>query len=302
MAEIRLMRPLQLYAPAKLNLGLEITGRRSEGYHEIVTLLQAVDYFDEIRLTPADAFSYVGDPRIPEDDDLILRALRISRARFGLSLCARVQLVKHIPMSAGLGGGSSDAGTLLAALGVLGAVPEEELLEVAAELGSDVPFFIRGGSALATGTGTELEALPTEPRDSPGWFVIVTPNLQIPRKTAVLYSSLRPDDFSDGSATRELAEQLRQTNSFDPRLMRNGFARSLYEYPPIVKARDAMLRAGARTILPSGAGPSLYSPFESCDEAQAVAAELNVAGENAGVLVTIGPGFNDERLRSALGQ
>ena len=293
MTEIRLKRPLRLLAPAKINLGLEITERRPDGYHEIITILQTVDLFDELILAPAETLSYTGDPEVPEDADLILRALRLAESRLGISLRAQIQLKKRIPVAAGLGGGSSDAGTMLAALGALAHVPDEELRLLAAELGSDVPFFIRGGTALATGTGTDLEALPSATRL---WIVIVTPAVQIQAKTASLYASLRTDDFSDGRLTNEVAEQLRQTNTIDPRLLHNTFARPLYEHEGIVQARNAMLNAGATFVLPSGAGPSIFGCFSSSAIANEVVVRLSSHGIGARVCTAIGPGINNASL------
>ena len=296
MTEIRLNRPLRLLAPAKINLGLEIIGRRADGYHEIVTILQAVDLYDELVLTPAETLIYTGDPRIPEHDDLLLSALRVAGNRFGFTLHARIQLNKRIPISAGLGGGSSNAGTILAALGALADIPHEELLGLAAELGSDIPFFIRGGTSLATGTGTNLETLPSRAQI---WFVVVTPDVQIRNKTASLYARLRPADFSDGRVTREVAKQLHETNTFDPWLLRNAFARPLHEHLSILQVRDAMQDAGATIILPSGAGPSLFSPFDTVEAANEVAIRLSAQGVTASVRTAIGPGINDEPLDAA---
>jgi 4-diphosphocytidyl-2-C-methyl-D-erythritol kinase len=259
MAELRLDRQFRLRAPAKINLGLEITGKRTDGYHEIITILQAIDLCDEIELTPAEHFNYQPDSRIPASDDLILRALDLVRERFGLTLRARLRVVKRIPISAGLGGGSSDAGTLLAVIGELAGIPQSDLLVAAAELGSDVPFFVHGGTALATGTGTDLEPLPLP--NAPFSLVLVVPDVQIPQKTAALYASLSANDFSDGASTRRLAEQIRRGDQVDNTLLRNAFARALYTYPAIAAAREALLQAGASAVLPSGAGPSLIGIF-----------------------------------------
>jgi 4-diphosphocytidyl-2-C-methyl-D-erythritol kinase len=267
MAELRLDRQFRLRAPAKINLGLEITGKRPDGYHEIITILQAIDLCDEIELTPAEHFNYQPDSRIPASDDLILRALDLVRERFGLTLRARLRVVKRIPISAGLGGGSSDAGTLLAAIGELAGIPQSDLLVAAAELGSDVPFFVHGGTALATGTGTDLEPLPAPA--VPLMLVLVVPDVAISRKTATLYSSLTAADFSDGSTTRRIAGQLRQGDPIDLGTLRNAFARALDAYGPIREAREALQRAGAEIVLPCGAGPSLIGIFSRWELAAA---------------------------------
>lgn len=267
MIELRLAQPIHLRTPAKINLGLEVIARRPDGYHEIVTILQTIDLFDEIVLIPADRLAYTPDPRIPTELDLIGRTLALVCARFGISLCAEIQVRKRIPISAGLGGGSSDAGALLATIGDLAGINDTDLFATAAELGSDVPFFLRGGTALATGTGVEMEPLPC---CAPLWLVLVVPEIEIPNKTATLYSSLTAGDFTDGSATREIASQLRQGKSIEPSMLRNAFARALYAHEPIREARDALERAGALVVLPSGAGPSLIGVFS--DQATAEAA------------------------------
>lgn len=259
MTELQFDKPLRLRAPAKINLGLEITGSRADGYHEIVTILQTIDLYDEIVLMPAERFAYTPDPRIPPHDDLILRTLDLLRARLGVSVQAHLRLEKQIPLAGGLGGGSSDAGALFAVIGEIARIPADELRSVAAELGSDVPFFLRGGTALATGRGTNLEQLPSP--SAPLSLVLVVPDVAIPRKTAALYASLAANDLSDGSATRQIAIQLRQGRPIDCTMLQNAFARPLYEYAPIREARDALMRAGATVVLPSGAGPSLIGIF-----------------------------------------
>lgn len=246
-------------APAKINLGLEIIGKRPDGYHEIVTILQTIDLCDYIVLMPADRFAYTLDLRIPPHDDLILRTVDLIRARLGVSLQAHLRLEKQIPLAGGLGGGSSNAGTLLAAIGELAGIPMTDLIPIAAELGSDVPFFLYGGTVLATGTGTDLELLPSPSAPLP--LVLVIPDVEIPRKTATLYASLTTDDFSDGGATRQVANQLRQGNALDVTMLQNAFARALYAYAPIREARDELKQAGADVVLPSGAGPSLVGIF-----------------------------------------
>jgi 4-diphosphocytidyl-2-C-methyl-D-erythritol kinase len=169
-------KPFRLLAPAKLNLGLEILGKRPDSYHEIVTILQTIDFGDEIVLEPATALDY--RPPTEIEDDLTARALRLL-AGHGVEIRARIRLSKRIPIAAGLGGGSSDAGTLLGAL-VHAGLPYSLARRIASDLGSDVPFFLGGGTALATDRGTELE-----PLSSPtGWFVIVVPPLSLRNKNA----------------------------------------------------------------------------------------------------------------------
>ena len=268
---LRLDRQLSLRAPAKLNLGLEVLGRRADGYHQLVTILQAVDIVDVIRMTPADEPRYEPLPGELPQTDLLARALTLARDELGIELAAEVTLEKHIPVAAGLGGGSSDAGTLLGALGQLAGVPVDRAERAAAKLGSDVPFFVRGGTALATGTGTWLTPLLALPGV---WFVVAVPDLRLPDKTRRLYAALRPADYSDGSQTLEQASRLRRGLPLDPSLLRNAFTRALMDFEPVRAACRALRESGAETVLPSGAGPALFATFASRQGAEAAARQL----------------------------
>lgn len=286
---IELSGPLTLFAPAKLNLGLEVIGRRPDGYHEIVTILQTVSLFDRLELAPAAALDYEPPPGIA--DDLVARALD-ELSRRGIEVAARIRLEKQIPVAAGLGGGSSDAGTVLGALAVAG-VPESLVYEIAAELGSDVPFFVRGGTALATGRGTELEPLLTPH----GWFVVVVPRLRLPDKTRQLYQALEPGDFSDGAATRAQAERLRQGLPLDPELIRNPFMRILASHPEVRQAADALHAAGARWVWPTGAGPALFALARNFAHARNLARVVTLPELEVFVCTVIGAGLNRERVK-----
>ncbi len=168
-------------APAKLNLYLEVLGRRSDGFHELETLMMSVRLFDQLCLSPvfSDASSRRGEisldvqigervkPRataeIPSGaDNLVVKALRLLQERSGCSLGARVRLIKRIPAGAGLGGGSSDAACALRLANRAWGLgwDEQRLMQLGAELGSDIPFFIRGGAAICRGRGEQVERLP----------------------------------------------------------------------------------------------------------------------------------------------
>ena len=271
MIEVQVDQPIRLFAPAKVNLGLEITGRRDDGYHEIVTVLQAVSLFDVIDLLPAGQFSYSGDMHVDAEQDLALRAIRLFETRYNARLTAEVRIEKRIPIASGLGGGSSDAGTMLGALATLAGIQLNAVEKVAAELGSDVPFFVSGGTSLATGIGTDLKPLGSPNRL---WFVIITPDVEIPNKTARLYSSLRPDDFSDGESTRTGARAIADGEKLNQDELRNAFSRPLFEVAEIARTRDAALALGAPFVLPCGAGPSLFTLFDRWEEASQLAADL----------------------------
>lgn len=287
-----------MFAPAKLNLGLEVIGKRSDGYHEVASVLQTVSVFDRISLEPAEILSYRSDPDIPIKEDLTLRAVHAVVEEFGISLAANIKLNKGIPVSAGMGGGSSDAGTLLGSLILAAGRTPESAWNIATSLGSDVPFFLRGGSALVTGTGTTIDQLPAVKRQ---WFVVLVPRLEIPNKTATLYRELTPEDFSDGTATLTQAERIRQGQPLDPTLLRNSFTRPLIEKEPIHQSIEALQRTGAKYVQPTGAGPAVYAVFHSWrSAADAYVQVQHWSDGKALICTTIGSDLNASRLTEIL--
>src|SRR5256886_7101276 len=150
-------RRLVLSAAAKINLALEVLGRREDGYHEVATVMQAVDLSDRLVIEDAEVLELrVSAPDVPSDgSNLVARAARALRETAAVSRGARITLIKRIPVAGGLGGGSADAGATLMGLSRLWRLgwPRARLAELAATLGTDVPFFLRGGAALGTGRG-----------------------------------------------------------------------------------------------------------------------------------------------------
>jgi len=268
---------LRRRAFAKINLGLEITGRRANGYHELVTIFQTIDLADEITIAsaPAGTLTLAADPALGGEQNLVLRAARALAAHGGTTRGATLTLTKGIPVAAGCGGGSSDAATVLVALRELWALPttDAELATIATRLGADVPFFLRGGTALATGIGERLTPLPPQ---SKAWFVLVTPRLDLPAdKTRRLYAALDTGDFSDGTRTIDQAARLRRGEAVDPALLANSFAAPLARiFPELDAWQRRILAAGAPFVQPSGSGPTLYTIAPSEAAARAIARAL----------------------------
>lgn len=172
---------LTLLAPAKLNLMLHITGRREDGYHELQTLFQFLDYGDELsfRLRDDDQLTLTPDVEgVSFEDNLIIRAARQLQQKTTHHIGADIQLNKRLPMGGGLGGGSSNAATTLLALNHLWELhlSIDELAESGLALGADVPVFVRGSSAFAEGVGEQLTPVPTlaEP-----WYLVIAPNTHV---------------------------------------------------------------------------------------------------------------------------
>jgi 4-diphosphocytidyl-2-C-methyl-D-erythritol kinase len=249
---------ITLSCPAKINLGLEVVGRRPDGYHELVTIFQQVALADELTAAPARRLSLTcSEPPLAGPANLCWRAALALQAATGCQAGARLALTKRIPIAAGLGGGSSNAAATLLALNRLWrlALSPAQLARLAISLGADVPFFLLpAATALATGIGERLTPLPTPAQG----LLIVTPRLELPGKTARLYQLLQPNDWSDGRATRAQAARLQVGLPLEPALIVNAFSRPLQALVPAIGPLLTTLRsAGATTIFLSGSGPSL---------------------------------------------
>lgn len=174
------MQVLTLPAPAKLNLMLHITGRRADGYHELQTLFQFLDYGDELsfRLREDGQIRLLTElPGVDHNSNLIVRAARMLQRESGCTLGADIQLTKRLPMGGGIGGGSSDAATTLLGLDHLWntGLGEDRLAELGLNLGADVPVFVRGRAAFAEGVGERLQPVAlTEP-----WFLVIAPQVSV---------------------------------------------------------------------------------------------------------------------------
>jgi 4-diphosphocytidyl-2-C-methyl-D-erythritol kinase len=282
-------RRVAIDAPAKLNLGLEVIGRRDDGFHEIATIFLAIDLYDRVTLSPADDLELsCDDAALSGEENLALRALRLLRDETDHPGGAHLHLCKRIPAAAGLGGASSDAAaTLLGGRDLWQQdLSDARLHDLAARLGSDVPFFLRGGCAFGRGRGDLLEPLPLT-ADGSLWFMVVVPDVRIPTKTASLYARLSEEDFSDGSRIATQATRLRSGLAPDTALLGNAFARPLYAMVPELAALpDIMRDAGAASVAISGAGPAHYTLISDANQAGRIAGLLrDRLGDRAEVFV-----------------
>ncbi|MHB8619616.1 MAG: 4-(cytidine 5'-diphospho)-2-C-methyl-D-erythritol kinase [Chloroflexota bacterium] len=251
---------MQARAYAKINLTLEVLGKRPDGYHELVSLVQTISLADELELHPGDGLTLECDwPDLADDSNLVLRAARL------LSRGGRFVLRKRIPVAAGLGGGSSDGA---AALRLLNAayqldLPESELLAAAADLGSDVPFFLYGGTALVEGRGERVTPLPDQPEQ---WLVLLNPGL--PLSTAAVFRELLPEECAAVSVT---ASWVGQNPAGMP--MVNTLEAPAERLEPAISAfRQKLLDAGASEAHISGSGATLFALAADEHSAAAIAA------------------------------
>jgi len=260
---------LKIPAFAKINVNLRILGKRDDGYHELDTIFQTVSLHDTIRISATEnseiAFS-CDDRSLPADaHNLVVRAATALRDRVNPKKGARIRLEKRIPTHAGLGGGSSDAAATLIGLARVWElrITRQELSELAARLGADVPFFLYGGTARGTGLGDRIE--PGE--DAPETFLlIVKPNANI--STADAYKALKKPALTSSNSKTILpsseAKEFFDTSSFAA--LQNDFEAIAFALEPeIERAKAALLKAGAGASLLAGSGSAVFGIFDSED-------------------------------------
>nr|ABZ06439.1 putative GHMP kinases putative ATP-binding protein [uncultured marine microorganism HF4000_010I05] len=270
---------METLAFAKLNLTLEVLGRRDDGYHEVRTILQTIDLADRIEVVPGPALQVeCDDPSLNGQANLVWRAAE-SLAKYGsVQPGAHIRIQKHIPVGMGLGGGSSDAAAALVALNQLWdlGMTTGDLAQVAAGLGSDVPFFLWGGTALSQGRGEQISPLPTLPSVP---VTLVCPRTTLPNKTATLYSSLTPAHFSDGGVTRRIVEILAGGQFVVESIA--GLLQNIFEeVAPHIFLDLGWLQRKLNDLTPSqfhltGAGPALFGMPSSDSEHQMLAEALD---------------------------
>lgn len=251
---------ITLSAYAKINLTLEVLGKRADGYHNIVSVLQTIDLADTLSIEEGEDIHLICDiPDLAYPDNLVVRAAMLLREITGCGKGAMMRLAKAIPIAAGLGGGSSDAAAALYGLNEFWGLglPLWRLLQLASELGSDVPFFMVGGTALAEGRGERVTPLPSLPSV---WIVLLKPPLNVANKTARLYAALEEADFTRGQWTQSLIALLRQGRSPDASLLFNVFERAAFTfYPQLGEYRQLFKDSGAASVHLAGAGPTLFA-------------------------------------------
>lgn len=261
----------KLPAFAKINWFLNVLGKRDDGFHEICTAFQTVSLFDNLTFTESDKITLTCDnPSIPIDEsNLIVRAALQLKEKFEIEKGARIHLEKNIPSPGGLGGGSSNAAVALLGLAELWKlnITLNELCKIGASLGSDVPFFFYGGTAIGAGRGTEIT--PIEDIEEK-FLAIIAPDISVP--TPIAFAQLnapRLTNFAPKSILQICCEEaerqrLRQSNP------QNNFERVIFKIEPeIERVKKRLLETGAKSALMSGSGASVYGIFDNEETRQA---------------------------------
>ncbi len=260
------------FAPAKINLWLRVFAPDNTGYHPLDTLFCTLELCDVLNVAPAERFSLdvTGADVGPVEQNLVWRAVHEYCALLGVKPRLAITLNKNIPAGAGLGGGSSDAAAALRALQAWqhDALPQQDLMDLAARLGSDVPFFLCGSAfALASGRGELLEPIPAL---APKSVVVVQPDFAIATRDAYQW-------IDDAKACEPHAPPLLKPQSWADvkRNAHNTFEAVVFErYAQLAEMRDRLRAAGAQIALLSGSGSALFGVFD--EEAAAAAARHDI--------------------------
>lgn len=280
---------LGLDAPAKINLFLEVLGKREDGYHEIETVMQAVGLADRLELwqRPAGEFSIsvAGGPAPADEDNLALRAARLLARESGAQEGVHIHLDKRIPVGGGLGGGSSDAAAALRGLDRLWRLGarREDLANIGAELGSDVNFFLSGGTAVCRGRGELVEPLEVQHAMN---VLLYIPQRQV--ATRDIYARLRMPLTNRRRSCHTILKALKE-GAFENcgRELFNRLEEPVFElYPDLAAARDVLTGEGALGTLLSGSGSTIFV-LTSSEAADGLKAELEEK-LRSGVILAVG--------------
>jgi 4-diphosphocytidyl-2-C-methyl-D-erythritol kinase len=269
------MNHLELFSPAKVNLRLDILGKRPDGYHDIRTVFQKVTLGDDLTLAVIKSGIEVqcDDPRIPcSDANLAHAAAQILLSRYAIKDGIRITIKKRIPVAAGLGGGSSNAASTLSGINQLFGLGlhNQDLMTMAKDLGADVPFFLFGSSAIGTGIGDVLQAISIHPKL---WFLLVTPDLQI--STAWAYQNVRRG-LTNGAVNITIPPCIHDISEIIAILSNDLEQVVLARFPLLQDIKDTLRNKGALGCLMSGSGSTVFGIFAGEEKARHALGQLDM--------------------------
>jgi 4-diphosphocytidyl-2-C-methyl-D-erythritol kinase len=261
---------LTVLAPGKINLTLEVLGRRPDGYHEIRSVIQTISLCDSLDFLPGENIEITGDlPEWSAKESLVSRAVSLLIEATACEKGATISVSKRIPLLSGLGGDSSDAAAILRGLNKLWelGLSRNRLAELAQQLGSDVAFFLYGGTALVEGRGEKVT--PLLPL-SHMWIVLALPPVpRLPDKTRLLYESLNPNHYTNGQITERRIKEISEGREFNLSLLFNTFENVAYErFSGLRVSQQYMVKMGAKHVHLAGSGPTLFTMVKEKTEAE----------------------------------
>lgn len=284
---------LTLYACAKVNLTIEVMRRREDGYHEIASVLQAINLADVLTFQPAANVKFVcnntGGIKFELVEETVLEAVKLLREATNCTQGAIIGLETiGVPRAAGLGSSADIPATVLKGLNHIWSLglSLQELSRLASRLGSDVPFFIGDGTALAEGRGERITPLPSPPIT---WLVLLKPTIDIgPSKNATLYQALNPSHFTSGTRTQALVSSLREGKPLHPSMLYNVFENVAFDlFPQLKQYRQRFVEAGAREVHLAGSGPALFTFVPGKEHGKRLVSQLKTGGFEAYLIHTV---------------
>ncbi|MFV9511738.1 4-(cytidine 5'-diphospho)-2-C-methyl-D-erythritol kinase [Tepidibacillus sp. LV47] len=249
-------------APAKINLTLDVLRKREDGYHEVEMIMTMVDLADRLSFEDIEENKILLESNsgiVPNDErNLVYKAAYLLKTKYHIKRGVHIVLEKNIPVAAGLAGGSSDAAAALRGLNRLWNLnlTEEELMKIGEEIGSDVPFCVVGGTALATGRGEKIKKLPPVP---PGWAILA--KLPISVSTKDVYETLNLEEIKERPKTKEMIQAIERQDFLQiSQLLANVLEEVTFKLHPKVKQLKKLLQQfGADGVLMSGSGPTVFA-------------------------------------------
>ncbi|HET9201354.1 MAG TPA: 4-(cytidine 5'-diphospho)-2-C-methyl-D-erythritol kinase [Dehalococcoidia bacterium] len=281
------MRTVRALAPAKINWTLEVLGKRDDGYHELRSVLQTVSLCDRVSVSEADETRLTVSGRVsglhglPVEDNLAFRAYEMLAGELGRDDPVAISIDKQVPVAAGLGGGSSDAAAVMRALLALWdeELPPRRMREIAARIGSDVPFFVECGSVMVAGRGEQLTVLSEAPRKE---IVLIARGNGAADKTGSMFEALEADDYLDGARSIALASLFNHRLNYGDQQLVNSFDQvARGKFAEVGADLGALEEATGRKGHVAGSGPSVYAALDDGDRARWAAKRLSAEGRPA---------------------
>lgn len=271
----------QLKALAKINLGLDVIGRRENGYHDVRMVMQTIYLYDDVTIRKTENSGIVVKTNLSflpvNDDNIAYKAARMLIDEFGIESGVEITLEKHIPVAAGLAGGSSNAAAVLVGMNRIFdlKLSQKELMERGVKLGADVPYCVMRGTVLAEGIGEVLSPLPPMPKC---YILIAKPGINV--STKVVYEKLDSKPIENHPDIDAIIEGLEENDIYKVAASLGNVleAVTIEDYPVIEEIKDAMKKAGALNAMMSGSGPTVFGIFDDKKVAKAAKETIKAMG------------------------
>ncbi|MGN0292579.1 MAG: 4-(cytidine 5'-diphospho)-2-C-methyl-D-erythritol kinase [Lachnospiraceae bacterium] len=289
------MKQIRLKAMAKVNLGLDVVGKRADGYHEVRMIMQTVNLYDKIFISVSEKPGIRLQTNLNflpvNENNLIYKAARLLMDEFEIKEGVDIQLQKFIPVAAGMAGGSTDAATTLIGMNHLFdlGLSRRQLMERGVKLGADVPYCVTGGTALSEGIGEILTRLPDVPK---GYVLVAKPGISV--STKFVYTNLKLDRLKKHPDIDAQIEAIRRQDFVQmAQLMENVLETvTIPEYPIVQEIKDFMMSCGAVNAMMSGSGPTVFGLYTNQIQAEKACERLRDAGLAKMVFLTTFIGQN----------